>query len=218
MKPSNLKILIGDKSFSSWSMRPWLALQHSGLKFTEEMIPLDRPETAARLKKLSPTGRVPVLHHGSVRIWDSLAICEYVAELAPQAGLWPENPIQRAIARSLVCEMHSGFQSLRSQLSMDLHVKMKMLHLAGGTIADIRRICHIWDQSIRTNKGPFLLGEKFGIADAFFAPVVLRFQSYGVDIVNRNAKAYMGAILDDRAVKLWVRGAKLEKPFVPKFD
>ena len=211
MKPTSLKILIGDKCLSSWSMRPWLALKHSGLSFTEEVIRLDRPQTDLQLKNNSPSAEVPVLIHNGTRIWDSLSICEYIAELAPEAALWPENPIHRAIARSLSCEMHSGFQSLRSQLSMDLQLRIRIKHLLPSTVEDIERICQIWDRSIRTNKGPYLMGPKFGIVDAFFAPVVLRFVTYGIDISNRRAKSYMKAVLSDRAVKSWLRDAKKEK-------
>jgi glutathione S-transferase len=199
-------------------MRPWLALKHSGLKFTEEIIRLDTPTSKKEIKKVSSTGRVPVLHHGSLRVSDSLAICEYVAELAPQSGLWPEDSAHRAVARALVCEMHSSFQALRSQLPMNLQLRMTLSHLSPETIVDIQRICHIWDHSLRTNKGPFLLGEQFSILDAFFAPVVLRFESYQIAVTNPNAKRYMASLLKDDAVQLWIREAKKEKTQIFRFN
>ena len=212
MKKSNLTLYIGDANLSSWSLRPWLALKHSGLDFSDVTVRLDTKSTAANLKKISPSGRVPVLAHDKTKVWDSLSICEYVAELAPDANLWPTPPAHRAIARSLVCEMHSGFQSLRSQLSMDIQLRMNIHHLTSGTISDINRICHIWNHSIRTNKGPYLFGKKFGIADAFFAPVVFRFQSYGIKIENKNVRSYMKSILENAAMKEWAARAMKERP------
>ena len=217
MKKTNLTLYIGDTNLSSWSLRPWLTLKHSGLDFSGVLIKLDTKSTAASLKKISPSGRVPVLVHDKTKIWDSLSICEYVAELAPKANLWPTPPAHRAIARSLVCEMHSGFQSLRSQLSMDIQLRMKIKHLTPATISDIQRICHIWDHSIRTNKGPYLFGKKFGITDAFYAPVVFRFQSYGIQIENKNVRKYMKSILDNQAVKEWTVRAMKEQATVVAF-
>lgn len=214
MKKSNLTLYIGDANLSSWSMRPWLALKHSNLDFAEVTIKLDTKSTAAAIKKVSPSGKVPVLVHGKAKIWDSLSICEYIAELAPDANLWPKDPAHRAIARSLVCEMHSGFLSLRSQLSMDIKLRTTLSHLTPGTVSDIERICHIWDQSIRTNRGPYLLGKTFGILDAFYAPIVLRLQSYGINVENKNAAKYMKAILENQAVKEWIARAKAE-PLTP---
>ncbi len=214
MKKSYL--VIGDYNLSSWSLRPWLTLKHSGLPISVERILLDRPTTARQIKKHSPSGRVPVLHYGGIRIWDSLAICEFLAELAPHKNLWPQDPIHRAMARSLTCEMHSGFQSLRSQLSMDINLRMKMNHLLPSTVQDIERIIHIWDQSIKTNGGPYLLGD-FTITDAFYAPVVMRFISYGIKIENKNAQSYMNTICRDKHVKEWISNARKEKAFQVSF-
>lgn len=211
------KLVIGDYNLSSWSMRPWLVLKKSGLPISVEQVLLDRPNTAQQLKKISPSGRVPVLHYKGIKIWDSLAISEFLAELAPEKNLWPKDPSQRAIARSLVCEMHSGYQSLRSQLSMDINLRMKINHLTPSTIGDIQRIIHIWDQSLKTNGGPFLLGE-FSIADAFYAPVVMRFVSYGIEIKNPRAKSYMKTILKDKDVQEWLRGAQREKTYRTTFS
>lgn len=211
---SSLSLVIGDKALSSWSMRPWLALKASGLPFKEIKIPLDWPNTKKRILKYSPSGKIPVLIHGKHRIWDSLAICEYIAELAPQ--LWPAESGERALARSMVSEMHSSFQSLRDQLSMDLQMKTKILHLTPQTIRDIERILLLWQQALKKSKGPFLFGE-FSIADAFYAPVVFRFLSYGIDIKNKSALKYMKHIQAHPAVKSWYQAAQKEKPFTSKF-
>jgi len=217
IKKSNLTLVIGDKNLSSWSMRPWLALKASGLDFTEEKLRLDDPSTKKSISRFSPSGRVPVLLHNGLKVWDSLSICEYIAELAPDKKLWPSNPSHRAIARSLVCEMHSGFQALRGQMSMDIQLKMNLKHLTPQTISDVERIVHIWHHSMRTNGGPFLIGE-FGIIDAFFAPVVLRFQSYGIKIKDKDCQKYMDNISNQKFVKSWVKEAKLEKPIEVMFS
>lgn len=216
MKASPLELVIGDKNLSSWSLRPWLVLKASGLPFKEVQVLLDRPDTAKKLRKVSPSQRVPVLHHNKLRVWDSLAICEYIHELAPDKNLWPQDANHRAVARSLVAEMHSGFSGLRSQLSMDITLRTKIKHLTPQTIADIRRIVHIWTESLKKSKGPFLFGE-FGIVDAFYAPVVFRFESYGIEINNSHVRKYKQAILKHPAVHEWVRGAKNERPYYSKF-
>jgi glutathione S-transferase len=217
MKES-LTLVIGDKNLSSWSMRPWLALKASGISFKEIKIQLDTPKSKKEIAKHSPSGRVPTLIHGKTTVWDSLAICEYIAELAPDKNLWPQNPAHRAIARSLVAEMHSGFSGLRNQLSMDIQLKIQLNHLTTDTIADIKRILHIWHHSIKTNKGPFLFGKDFGITDAFYAPVVMRFNSYGVTIKDPLCQKYMKAISEYPAVREWVAAAKKEKPYRVTFE
>lgn len=211
-----LKLIIGDKNLSSWSMRPWLVLKSSGLAFEEIQIFLDRPTTKKQIEKFSPSGRVPVLIHDKTTIWDSLSICEYIAELAPRKLLWPKDTSRRAIARSYVAEMHSGFSSLRNQLSMDLGLRMKIKHLSPGTIDDIKRILELWENALRTSGGPFLFGE-FGIVDAFYAPVVFRFLSYGVQIKNKYALSYMRRIQNHKTVKEWVSKAMREKAYRPTF-
>jgi len=216
-KTESLELIIGDKNLSSWSMRPWLVLKASGLPFKETKILLDRPDTAKKIKKHSPTGKVPVLKHGSrFPIWDSLSICEYIAELAPEKNLWPEDPEWRGIARSFAAEMHSGFTSLRSQLSMDIQLRTQIKHLTPQTIADIDRILHIWKMSMKTLGGPYLFKD-FTIADAFFAPVVMRFVSYGIEISDKPTRAYMNHILKNPHVKEWIAGAKKEKAHIVKF-
>ncbi len=207
----NLSLVIGDKNLSSWSMRAWLALKASELPFNEILIPLDQKETKVELIKYSPSSKVPCLIHGDLKVWDSLAICEYIAELAPEKFLWPENIQSRAIARSYVSEMHSGFSGLRSQLSMDIRLRIEIRHLTPQTIEDIKRILFLWTEALNKSKGPFLFGN-FGIADAFFAPVVLRFVSYGVQIRSYVIEKYMNEIQNFEHVKNWINAGLSENP------
>lgn len=216
MKTSSLELVIGDKNLSSWSLRPWLVIKASGLPFKETKVLLDRPDTAKKLRRVSPSERVPVLHHKGMRIWDSLAICEYIHELAPEKNLWPRDTHMRAVGRSMVAEMHSGFMSLRGQLSMDITLRTKIKHLTPQTIADIDRILHIWTQSLKMTGGPYLFGE-FSIADAFYTPVVFRLQSYGIETRNPIVRKYRETLLKNTYVKEWVKGAKSEKPYFTRF-
>lgn len=203
MAEKSLQLVIGDKNLSSWSMRAWLVAKASGVPFEEILVRLDRTETRQELLKYSPSEKVPCLIHGNLRVWDSLAISEYFAELAPGKNLWPSDPTLRAIARSYAAEMHSGFQSLRSQLSMDIRLRMEIRHLAPGTISDIRRIVQLWDEALTKSNGPYFFGE-FGIVDAFYAPVVMRFLSYGIQIKNAAALKYMESVQENPWVKEWV--------------
>lgn len=195
-------------------MRPWVALKASGLPFKQTKILLDRPDTKKKISRYSPTGKVPVLIDGSTVVWDSLAICEYIAELAPQ--LWPKSTRDRATARSYAAEMHSGFQDLRNQLSMDIQLRIKVNHLTTGTVQDIERILEMWKIALKKSKGPFLFGD-FCIADAFFAPVVMRFESYGISIKDKTALKYMRAIQTHPAVKAWIAAGRKEKSYRPGF-
>lgn len=203
-------LVIGDKTFSSWSMRAWLVAVQSGLPFREINVQLDTKTTAQQIAKHSPLGKVPVLRHGKITVWDSLAIAEYLHELSPQAQLWPADPELRAMARGYAAEMHSGFSSLRSQCSMDLRLKTKLTHLHKGTIADIERILEMWKVALKDNGGPYLFGE-FCIADAFFAPVVFRFLSYGIEIKDKKVLEYMDNIQEHHGVQFWVEEARKEK-------
>ena len=212
-----IKLVIGDKNLSSWSMRAWLTAKASELPFEEILIPLDQPSTAAEIRKYSPSLKVPCLIHDDLHVWDSLAICEYLAELAPNKSLWPSDTKSKALARSYVSEMHSSFTALRSQLSMDLRLKMEIRHLAPQTIDDIKRILHLWTEALNQSKGPFLFGE-FGIADAFYAPIVFRFYSYGIHIESPTIKNYMKQVEEYKHVKSWHSSAIDEKfdPFIFK--
>lgn len=213
----NLQLIIGDKNLSSWSLRPWLVLKASGLPFKETLIWLDRKDSKRNLQRFSPTGKVPLLIHGQARIWDSLAISEYIAEQAPLIDLWPSDSFSRARARSIVAEIHSSFHGLRTQLSMDIRLRLKLLHLTAETINDIRRVLEIWDFELKKSKGPFLFGD-FGIADAFSAPVVFRFQSYGIQILSARIQRYMQSMLTYPAMREWERAARREKVLQHKFS
>ncbi|MDQ2861692.1 MAG: glutathione S-transferase family protein [Pseudomonadota bacterium] len=174
-----MEILIGDKVWSSWSMRPWLALKRTGTPFTETLIRLHALTTHGEaLAAGSPSGLVPVLKDGEATVWDSLAICEYLAEKFPDAKLWPADPLARAAGRSAAAEMHSGFHSLRGECSMDLSLRTT-LTIVPATADDVRRVVALWSGLLSRFGGPFLLGE-WSIADAFFTPVATRFRSYGV--------------------------------------
>ena len=190
-------------------MRPWLALRAAGIEFREEKITLDLPTTVEHIRKYSPSGRLPLLVDGDTSVWDSLAICEYAVELTSYP-LWPESRAGRAHARSIVSEMHSGFATLRQQLSMDLRLETKIGHLLPETVSDIQRILEIWDDCMNEFKGPFLFGAQFTIADAFYAPVVLRFKSYGISIRRKTALSYMESVIQFAPVHEWVAEAKKE--------
>jgi glutathione S-transferase len=195
-------LFIGDKNLSSWSMRAWLAAKHAGLDFEEVVIALRKPETKETVKKISPSGRVPALHHNGLVIWDSLAIAEYLAEEFPGSNLWPSEAKKRALARSICAEMHSGFQGLRSACPMNIRGQ-NLTHASSADLEEnIRRIEAIWTECLAKNGGPFLFG-RFGLADAFFAPVASRFYTYKID-VNDTCKKYMKAVWDQGFVREWV--------------
>ncbi|MBS0411181.1 MAG: glutathione S-transferase family protein [Proteobacteria bacterium] len=187
-----MELLIGDKAWSSWSLRPWLVAKRTGQPFTETMIRLRREDTGAQARAAgSPTGQIPVLKDGAVTVWDSLAICEYLADRFPAAKLWPADPTARAMARAAACEMHSGFASLRGECPMDLALKSKA-DLSEATELNIRRVCELWNAMLGRFGGPFLAGE-WSIADAFFTPVATRFRSYGVHLSDYGDEGAAGA-------------------------
>jgi len=174
-----MEIVIGTRKWSTWSMRPWLALKRTGAPFTETLVPLRELETStAAILKHSPSGLVPVLRDGDLTVWDSLAICEYLAERFPEAKLWPDDPADRALARAAAAEMHSGFASLRGECPMDLTLQSSV-DISEATQANVRRLVDLWSGLLARSGGPFLLGD-WSIADAFFTPVATRFRSYGV--------------------------------------
>jgi glutathione S-transferase len=212
-----LKLIIGDKTYSSWSMRAWLALELTGEPFEEVLVPLDRPDTAQRIAGFSPAGRVPVLLDSDLAVWDSLAICEWLAERFPAARLWPEAPRARAVARSVSAEMHAGFQALRTSLPMNLRLRRPAAPLASGVQADLARLRAIWRGLLaQPRDGEFLFG-RFGIADATFAPVVGRCLTYGVALDGPEA-AWADAVWRHPAVARWVAGARAEQRSIPKYD
>ena len=175
-----MELVIGTKAWSSWSLRPWLVLKHTGAPFTETLVELRRgAQSEAEIRPHSPSGLVPALKDGDLTVWDSLAICEYLAEKLP--GLWPKDAAARAQARAAAAEMHSGFASLRGECPMDLTAEPRVLELSEATHKDLRRIVAVWNELLTRYGGPFLAGE-WSIADAFFTPVATRFRTYGVKL------------------------------------
>lgn len=214
---TNLRLVIGNKNLSSWSMRPWLVLKTFGIPFEEIVILLDRADTTQKISDYSLSGRVPVLLDSDLVVWDSLAICEYLAERFPSENLWPENEAARAMARCICAEMHSGFSSLRSSMPMNIKANFSGKGRNAGSQADIGRISEIWEDCLSTyGAHRFLFGD-FSIADAFYAPVVMRFKTYGVSLAPA-LQAYCERIESHPAVMLWVQGAMDESDDLPKID
>ena len=202
-----LTLVIGTPRYSTWSLRPWLVLSAAHAQFDLVTIPLRQPETKAQILEYSPSGKVPLLIDGDVKIWDSLAIAEYLAETFPQAGLWPAAKADRAWARAISAEMHSGFQTLRNTCPMDVLADSPLTDLSDELRTDIHRIEAIWTQCRQAHQadGPFLFGS-FTIADAMFAPVVTRFKTYHLPC-NAVAHKYQQAVLDFDALRAWVKMA-----------
>ena len=211
-----LKLVIGNKNYSSWSFRPWIAMKVAGIAFEEEVISLDAKDFKTRVTRISGTGKVPALADGNVPVWESLAILEYLAERFPEAGLWPAEPAARAHARAIAAEMHAGFVPLRRHLPMNMWRPVMRRDLTPEVQADVRRIEAIWTDC-RTRHGaggPFLFGP-FGAADAMYAPVVARFHTYAVE-VNALARAYMDAVMDLPAWREWQTQALAETWVLPE--
>jgi len=205
---SRMTLVIGSPHLSTWSLRAWLAMRHFGLDFAEITIELDRPDTMTRILEHSPAGRVPVLKYGNDVVWESLAIVEYLAERHPDLGIWPADPGARARARSLAAEMHAGFSALREEFPMDLRDARPGRRPSLAASADIGRICGIW-RSTRDGfggEGPFLFGA-FGAVDAMFAPVAVRFRTYGLELGDAVAGAYGRSLWSQPALVEWRRKA-----------
>ncbi|MBD1937929.1 glutathione S-transferase family protein [Microcoleus sp. FACHB-68] len=214
---SELTLVIGNKNYSSWSLRAWLAVKQAGVDFTEVRIPLQTPTSQQEILRYSPSGKVPFLQHGEVRVWDSLAICEYVAEqFAP--AFWPENPAARAIARSISAEMHAGFPNLRENMSMNCRARLPGKGMETGVREEIDRITAIW-RECRQNfgSGGDLLFGHFTLADAMFAPVVSRFVTYDVKL-EPVAKDYADAIWALPAMQEWVAAAQAEPEVIAHYE
>jgi glutathione S-transferase len=214
-----LKLVIGNKNYSSWSMRPWLALRAGGITFDEVFIPLYTGEADKnRILAFTPSGKVPALVDGDITIWDSLAIIEYAAERFPQARLWPEDRAARAHARSISAEMHSGFMALRNECGMNLHRPVGAIALSADARANIARIQQIWTECRgRYGKsGPFLFGS-FSGADAMFAPVVHRFRTYAIEVAPA-ARDYMAAMMALPAFQEWTRAGLAETLVIERFE
>jgi glutathione S-transferase len=204
-----MKLVIGNKKYSSWSMRPWLVMTAFNIPFEEVKIALKRTETSAAIAEYSASGRLPVLVDGETSVWDSLSICEYLAEQFPEKNMWPQNVAQRAMARSICAEMHSGFGDLRSAMWMNIGASFPGKGRTVGAQADIGRISEIWETCLTANGvHEFLFGE-FTIADAFFAPVVMRFNTYNVSLPPV-LQAYADRMTAHPAVVKWVDGALRE--------
>lgn len=209
----SLQLVIGNKNYSSWSLRPWIAMRVAGIEFEETVISLEAQDFKARMTALGGAGRVPLLIDGDVRIWESLAILEYLAEKFPAAALWPQQPAARAHARAIASEMHAGFAALRRYLPMNVSRPVKARALDEGAAKDAARIDAIWTQCLAQSSGPFLFGA-FGAADAMYAPVVWRFQTYAVE-VSRAARAYMSAVLALPVSREWREAARGEPWVLP---
>jgi glutathione S-transferase len=205
---SELLLTIGNKNYSSWSLRPWVLLKHLGLAFEERLLPLDTPEFSRDIATISPSRRVPVLQHGSLLVWDSLAICEYACELAGRG--WPRERDARAIARAVSAEMHAGFSILRSQWPMNARALGRHTAANPERAADISRIEDLWADCCRRfgKGGPWLFGE-YSVADAMYAPVVLRLRTYGAHLREASA-AYVATVLADEHLREWLAAAEAE--------
>ncbi|KMQ80742.1 Glutathione S-transferase [Candidatus Burkholderia pumila] len=204
-----MKLVIGDKNFSSWSMRPWILLKHFGIAFDEVLIPLYRPESKAKLLKLLPTSKVPCLtiDAGDV-VWESLAVVETLAEAHTEQAMWPRDAIARAHARSVSAEMHVGFAALRENMPMDICKRATGHEATPEALANIACIEALWGDCLAKFDGPFLFG-KSSIADAMFAPVVTRFISYGASL-NDTSRAYCERVIELPAVVAWIADAREE--------
>lgn len=209
-----MKLVIANKNYSSWSMRPWVLLTHFGVPFEEQMLALGTPETASEILRFSPSGRLPCLIDGESVVWDSLAICETLAEQYPQ--MWPSDPARRAHARSVSAEMHSGFVGVRSGMPMNIRGRSLNHALNDDERVDLARIEAVWGECLKRYGGPFLFGE-FSVADAMFAPVVMRFNTY-MPPLSPTARAYANAVTASPAVQSWIEGAHAEGRPIDYYD
>lgn len=213
-----LKLVIGNKNYSSWSMRPWLALRANNIPFEEILIPLytDDPADKQRILSFSHAGKVPALVDGDVTVWDSLSIIEYLAEKFPQTKLWPEDRAARAHARSISAEMHSGFMALRNECGMNLHRPIQAVAMSDDAQANVTRIQAIWAECHQRYGGPFLFGA-FSGADAMFAPVVYRFRTYAIPVADK-ARHYVDAMDALPAFQEWTRDGLAETLLIDRLE
>jgi len=213
-----LTLVIGNKNYSSWSLRPWLLLKQYDIPFQEIRLPLDTPQFARDIVRWSPTRRVPVLHDQEIAVWDSLAICEYVNECYLNNQGWPAAASARAMARAVSAEMHSGFEAMRSALPMNCRRRVHAFIPPADALRDIERVKQLWNEcrSCFGAQGAFLFGD-FSIADAMYAPVVLRFRTYGVALTVLE-RAYSDAVLALPAIQEWLTAASVEEEAIPATD
>lgn len=211
-------LVIANKTYSSWSLRPWLVLKQAGIPFEEVRIPLHQPDTAEKIARYSQSGRVPVLVEGSLAVWESLSICEYIADCYPEKKLWPEDRQARAVARSVSHEMHAGFQALRQNMPMNARKHYPGQGLTAEVGEDILRISDLWRQCREKygSEGEFLFG-RFSIADAMYAPVCVRFTAYEPPL-DETARAYVRTLMNLPALQDWVKAARAEKEVIAKYE
>lgn len=218
----SLKLLIGNRNYSSWSMRAWVLMRQAGIPFEEVMVRFDgfEPDSSfkATLSGVGAAGRVPVLVDGDLAVWDSLAIAEYLAERFPDRGLWPEDLRARARARSVCAEMHSGFEALRGACPMNIEAALpevgaRILRENAAVVADLERLVRIWGGCLEDSGGPMLFG-RFSVADAFFAPVAMRLRTYGLPVPGPQ-EAYVARLSALPAVREWIASALAERDFRP---
>jgi glutathione S-transferase len=214
---SEAVLTVSSKNYSSWCLRGWLMCRLAGLDFVEEMVPVEDPTARAELLLLSPSFLVPCLRHDGAKVWDTLAIGEYLAELRPEAGLLPTDRIKRAHCRAVCGEMHSGFFNLRSALPMNIKAHHPGYKTWAGARADIDRVVTIWSACLATYGGPYLFGSALTMADAMYAPVVTRFATFDVQI-NRECSAYCRAIEKWPAMEEWTAAAKAEPSELEELD
>jgi glutathione S-transferase len=216
-----MKLYIGNKNYSSWSMRPWVMLKNAGIVFEEIKLRFDSFDKGSQfrtaIEKVSPVSKVPVLVDGDLTVWDTLAIAEYVAESLPEKQLWPTDKAQRARARSICAEMHSGFTHLRGACMMNIEASLPeagamALRDKPAVRADVQRIETIWSELLTQHGGPFLFGARFTIADAYFAPVCMRFKTYALS-AKPQINAYIETIRNAPGVKEWIADALVEDDF-----
>jgi len=209
-----LKLYVGNRAYSSWSLRPWLVLRHFGIPIEEERVLLGRPDSRSRLLAVSPSGRVPVLVDGDLRVWDSLAIIEHLADRFPELAIWPISPRSRSEARSISAEMHAGFGQLRAQMPFNCRALGRRVPVEAPLRDEIRRVTSMW-RDLRSRyaaDGPWLFGE-FCAADAMYAPVALRFLTYGVSL-DGPAAGFVQAVEGHPAVREWLEAAREEEEVI----
>lgn len=216
-----MQLYIGNKNYSSWSMRPWVLMKQAGIPFTEMLVRMDGFDAASEFRKrmslISPTAKVPVLVDDGLAVWDTLAIIEYLAEKFPDRHLWPVHAGARARARSICAEMHAGFSALRSHFPMNIEAHLpevgkRVLAESAETRADVQRVTQIWSDLLCTHGGPMLLGS-FSAADAFFAPMAMRFKTYGIS-TPAPVEEYLDRIAKLPSVSSWIEGALAENDFL----
>jgi glutathione S-transferase len=214
---SKLHLIIGNKNYSSWSLRPWMAMTMAGLPFHETVIPLDTPDTKDLIAAHSKAGRVPVLHHGKLVVWESLAILEYLAETFPQKHFWPKAEAARAVARAVSNEMHAGLSGLRNACPMNLRRPRRGVAMSEAARADVARIESLWRDCRKSfsRGGKFLFG-KFSNADAMFAPVVTRLDTYDIAVAG-DTRDYMNHVMETDAFRSW-KDAALKEPWTVPSD